>query len=59
MAIFLAAAGASAHAGMPAIGPYLIAGQAREVAMARSAAPAAISAHATVLVLGRRGYLPR
>ncbi len=36
---------------------YLITDKAREIALARSAAPASLSAHATILVLERRGYV--
>ncbi len=41
---------------MAPIGQYLMPDRAAEIALARSAAPAAISSHATVLVLGRAGY---
>ncbi len=41
---------------MARIDQYLIANQTAEIALARSAAPAAISADATILVLGRHGY---
>jgi hypothetical protein len=37
-------------------GPYLIPDRQAEISLARSAAPAAISDHATVLVLARHGY---
>jgi hypothetical protein len=40
----------------PDITPYLIADRAAEVALARTAAPSAISANATVLVLTSKGY---
>jgi len=40
----------------PDITPYLIADRAAEVALARTAAPSAISGNATVLVLTRKGY---
>lgn len=43
----------------PAMAPlerYLIADPKEEIALARSAAPPSISAHAEVLVLGKRGY---
>ena len=39
------------------IGRYLMASEAREVALARSAAPLSISAHATIMVLSSRGYV--
>lgn len=42
---------------VPDIGPYLIADGAAEVALARSAAPKAISDSATVLVLRRTGFV--
>src|SRR5271154_6208838 len=41
---------------MAAIEQYLMADRNAEIAMARSAAPAAISGDAEVLVLGRHGY---
>lgn len=41
---------------MAPVGRYLIADRNVEIALARSAAPAAISSKATVLVLGRHGY---
>ena len=41
----------------PDITPYLIADRAAEVALARTAAPAAVSDKATVLVLTRKGYV--
>ena len=41
---------------VPDITPYLTADRAAEVALARTAAPADISANATVLVLTRNGY---
>lgn len=58
----IAAAGAAVAAAAPdsalaRIQPYLMAGAEDEVALARSAAPPAISAQATVLVLGQHGYL--
>jgi len=40
----------------PDITPYLIADRAAEVALARTAAPSAISENATVLVLTPKGY---
>jgi hypothetical protein len=40
----------------PDITPYLIANRAAEVALARTAAPSAISQNATVLVLTPKGY---
>lgn len=39
------------------ITPYLMANSQREIALARSAAPPALSLHATVMVLGRDGYV--
>lgn len=41
---------------MAPIAQYRMASQEAEVALARSAAPAAIASHAEVLVLGKRGY---
>jgi hypothetical protein len=42
---------------VPDITPYLTADRAAEIALARTAAPADISANATVLVLTRTGYM--
>ncbi len=47
------------NASYPAMAPidqYLIAGQSAEVTLAKSAAPAAISDHAEIMVLERQGY---
>jgi hypothetical protein len=57
-AIGLAAAGdaKSSYPVMAPIGQYQVASPAEEVAMARSAAPAAISGDADVLTLGEHGY---
>lgn len=52
-----AAAKPSAYATMAPLEQYLIADQATEIALARSAAPASISDHADVMVLGREGYM--
>lgn len=41
---------------MAPVARYLMASRADEIALARSAAPPSISAHAEVLVLGRHGY---
>src|SRR5579862_9644586 len=46
----------SAYPHMAPLQQYLAPGGQAEVALARTAAPASISAHATVLVLTRRGY---
>ena len=46
----------AAHPSMAPVAQYLMADQNAEIAMARSAAPAAISRDAKILVLGRRGY---
>lgn len=57
----LPAQAGGARASYPRMAPlsqYLSASQAGEVALARTAAPAAISGHATVLTLGRHGYEP-
>jgi hypothetical protein len=48
--------GTSLYPSMAPIDRYLMANQTAEVALAVSAAPAAISRDATVLVLGRHGY---
>ena len=45
-----------AYASERSIDDYLMTDRSAEIALARSAAPAAISLHATVLVLGRQGY---
>ena len=55
----LALAGAASAAPYPAMGPvsaYMMP-QADEIAMARSAAPASLSADASVIVLGPKGYV--
>jgi hypothetical protein len=55
----LPAQAVSARDAFPTMAPlarYLAANPASEVALARSAAPAAIADHAAVLVLGRHGY---
>ena len=49
-------AGGSAEAAT-AIAPYLMASAQQEIALARSAAPAALAAHASVMVLGKHGYV--
>jgi hypothetical protein len=51
-----AESGANAYATEGSIDEYLMADRNAEIALARSAAPAAIADHATVLVLGRHGY---
>jgi hypothetical protein len=53
----LPGAGGSAHAAMAPVEPYLMAGREQEIALARSAAPASIAAHADVMVLDRHGYV--
>lgn len=50
------AAGKHSYPAMAPIGEYLMASKTQEIALARSAAPASISAHAEVLVLGKHGY---
>ncbi|MGH8282944.1 MAG: hypothetical protein ACRESE_03770 [Gammaproteobacteria bacterium] len=50
------AAGKDTYPTMAPIGQYRMASEADEIALARSAAPASISDHAEVLVLGERGY---
>jgi hypothetical protein len=47
---------ATSYPQMAAVSRYLIADRKAEIAMARSAAPPAISRSATVLVMGARGY---
>jgi hypothetical protein len=49
--------GGSAAATMAPIGPYLIANRDQEIELARSAAPASVAAHASVMVLDRHGYV--
>lgn len=49
-------AGAAVYPRMAPIARYETASRAEEIALARSAAPASISGHARVLVLGKRGY---
>ena len=46
----------AAYPAMAPVDAYLIADQNSEIALARTAAPAAISAGAEVMVLGRTGY---
>jgi hypothetical protein len=53
----LPGAGGSAAAVEASIDPYLMANRDQEIALARSAAPASIAAHASVMVLGRHGYV--
>lgn len=48
--------GKASYPSMAPMDQYLMADHGKEIALARSAAPAAISGDATVLVLGRRGY---
>jgi len=52
----MAASRLSARAASARIQPYLIADPQQEIALARSAAPPAVSLHATVMVLGIHGY---
>ena len=51
-----AQAGGGAYATMAPVAQYLMADRNAEIAMARSAAPPAISDDATIMVLGRGGY---
>ena len=44
------------YASMAPVAEYLMPDRAAEIALARSAAPAAVSGRATILVLGRHGY---
>jgi hypothetical protein len=48
--------GAGPYATMAPVGQYLMADRNAEIAMARSAAPPAISDDATIMILGRAGY---
>jgi hypothetical protein len=62
LAIMTSNSALAAHAGLSNtvtshIRRYLIAGEAREVALARSAAPPSVSGHATIMVLESRGYV--
>ncbi|MGZ6015441.1 MAG: hypothetical protein ACXWKM_06820, partial [Phenylobacterium sp.] len=60
LGLALGAAAAQGHAGayetMAPVGQYMIADRNAEIALARTAAPPAISNGATILVLGRAGY---
>ncbi len=49
-------AGSVSYERMAPLSQYLIADRQAEITLARSAAPSAISLHATLLVLGNRGY---
>ncbi len=49
-------ASTAAYERMAPLNQYLMADRQAEIDLARSAAPSAISLHATILVLGRRGY---
>jgi len=51
-----ACAGSAPYERMAPLGRYLMADRQAEINLARSAAPSAISIHATLLVLGRHGY---
>ena len=55
-ATWIAATTLSAQDRMASVDVYLIADRDAEIALARSAAPTAISHDATIMVLGRRGY---
>lgn len=52
----MATSEARVHSAPARIRPYLMASREQEIALARSAAPPSISMHATVMVLGTRGY---
>ena len=54
-----AASAAAADSAVTRIEPYLMASQQQEIALARSAAPPAISMHATVMVLTTHGYVAK
>ena len=51
-----AAATAASYPAMASVARYMMADQAAEIALARSAAPAAVADKAEILVLGARGY---
>ena len=53
----LAATPSSARTASARIAPYLRASKQQEIALARTAAPPSVSMHATVMVLGARGYV--
>lgn len=52
-----AATGKNPYPAMAPLGQYRMASEAQEIALAKSAAPASISDHAEVLVLGEHGYV--
>jgi hypothetical protein len=52
----VAAAGDNPYPAMAPVSQYMIASRAEEIRLARSAAPASIADHASVLALGARGY---
>ena len=56
LATIVGAGAAAPYAAMAPIGQYLISDRQAEMALARRAAPAALSQHATVLVLTAHGY---
>ncbi len=56
MGATLADASAAVYPRMAPISQYEMASRTEEIAVARSAAPASISAHARILVLGKRAY---
>ncbi len=56
MTLASAAGAAAVYPRMAPISQYGTATRTEEIALARSAAPASISSHARILVLGRRGY---
>jgi hypothetical protein len=53
----MAASQGSVNSALARIRPYLMANRAQEISLARSAAPASISMHASVMVLGTKGYV--
>jgi hypothetical protein len=53
----LPGAGGAANAAIAPVAPYLMASEQQEIALARSAAPAPIAGHASVMVLGKHGYV--
>lgn len=53
----LPGAGRATDATVSRIGPYLMADKGAEIALARSAAPASIATHASVMVLDAHGYV--
>ncbi|MFL5618017.1 MAG: hypothetical protein ACJ79A_06415 [Gemmatimonadaceae bacterium] len=57
LALLTASSVRAQKAGAPDLTPYLIADHAEEIALARSAAPRNVSDSATIMVLGKNGYV--